>query len=57
LLYLKKNFMSQKTEISNICFYSFSKKRKILFQQINNRKAIGIFFKGKKKKNKKWKFN
>ena len=46
--------MSQKTEISNICFYSFSKKKKILFQQINNRKAIGIFFKEKKKKNIRW---
>jgi hypothetical protein len=49
--------MGQKTEISNICFYSFSKKRKILIQQIKKRRGDSIFFKEKTKKNIRWEFD
>jgi len=50
----KNIFMEYKTEISNICFYSNSRRRRSLCQQIYKRKLFDIYIKRSTKKNLKW---
>jgi hypothetical protein len=50
-------FRDYKIELSNICFYSKSRKKKYLFRQTFKKKISQIYFKKSNKKNLKWDFD
>ena len=50
----KINSNNFKLEISNICFYSYSQKKKYLFQQLFKKKLLELFIKKRNKENFSW---
>lgn len=50
-------YREYKIELSNICFYSMSRKKKYLFRQTFKKKILQLYFKKSNKKNLKWDFD